>query len=247
MKLSVIIPAHNEEKRIEQTLSSVNEYLSAQGFEYEVIVVDNGSTDKTDTVIEDLVRRGLKNVRVLKVHLPGKGATVKAGIEQAVGDFVMFMDADNATPISEIAKFWTHFDQGYSVVIGSRYLAGAQVTKKQPLYRIVLSRGANLLIQMVALPGIKDTQMGFKAFTRESAKKIFKFVRISGWGFDMEVLTIARVNGYRIKEVPVLWREFGGSHVPLKAYVQSLIDLGVIKIRALFGKYKETGASSFEG
>ena len=160
-------------------------------------------------------------------------------MDHARGDFVVFMDADNATPISEIEKFWPYFQNGYSVVIGSRYLNESNVTQKQPFYRILLSRLSNLLIQIMVAPGIKDTQLGFKCFTGPAARDIFSQVTIPGWGFDMEVLTIARKHGLKIKEIGVLWREQGGSHVPLKAYLQSLLDLVKIKANSLFGRYKK--------
>lgn len=237
MKLSVIIPAHNEEKRIGQTLMDVDAYLEKRSFDYEIIVVDNASTDETDMVARHLFDTSVEKSRIIKEKRRGKGAAVTAGIAAANGDYVIFMDADNATPISEIEKFWPFLKDNYDVVIGSRYLEGSQVTHKQPLYRIVLSRMSNLLIQLLAVPGIRDTQLGFKAFTKAAASDIFKFVSISGWGFDMEVLTVANSRGYKIKEVPVLWREQGGSHVPLSAYAQSLRDLIKIKLRKLSGRY----------
>ena len=123
------------------------------------------------------------------------------------------------------------------MVIGSRYLNPETVKVAQPLYRVVLSRLANLAIQALAVPGIKDTQLGFKAFSARAAKDIFRFVTISRWGFDMEVLTIARLRGYKIKEVAVSWTEHGGGHVPLKAYAESLQDLLKIKMKALRGDY----------
>src|SRR3989344_5075497 len=241
IKLSVVIPAYNEEKRIGKTLSDVDKYLKKQEYGYEIIVVDNHSNDGTCQVVKEYQESGVRNVvRLCLSHSVGaKGSAVRLGImDHAQGDFIMFMDADNATPVSEIEKFWPYLEKGgYQAVIGSRYLTDANVTHKQPLYRIVLSRMSNLLIQMLAVPGIKDTQLGFKAFTRAAAKDIFSLVTIPGWGFDMEVLTIAKKHGYNIKEVGVLWREQGGSHVPLSAYLQSLKDLFKIKIRSLMGQY----------
>lgn len=240
-KLSVVIPAYNEEKRIALTLEDVDRYLSAQNYSYEIIVVDNGSNDNTCGIVKEYEEKGLKNIvrLCLSKSIGAKGSAVKLGImEHARGDFVIFMDADNATPISEIEKFWPHLQNGFQVVIGSRYVDTSNVTQKQPFYRIVLSRMSNLLIQVMAVPGIHDTQLGFKAFTGEAARAIFSKVTIPGWGFDMEVLTIARGRDYKIKEVGVLWHERGGSHVPLTAYLQSLKDLFLIKFRALTGKYR---------
>lgn len=238
-KLSVIIPAYNEEKRIAATLESIDGYLAKQKYPYEVVIIDNGSNDSTYELVKKIAE-GVRHIKIDEAHEAGKGGAVAHGITRhAEGEFIMFMDADNATPISEIEKFWPHLQKGASVVIGSRYLTGANVTQKQPLYRIVLSRMSNLLIQLLAVPGIKDTQLGFKVFTHKAAKEIFSRITVFGWGFDMEVLTIARAHGFKIVEVPVLWREQGGSHVPLSAYAKSLLDLLKIKWNLISGLYRK--------
>lgn len=238
-KLSVVIPAYNEEKRITDTLTSVDAYLEKQAYDYEIIVIDNNSKDRTSEVVKNLEATTIQKSTVKVVTTPGKGAAVKEGLlKYTSGDIVMFMDADNATPISEIEKFLPFFDQGYGVVIGSRYTNPDLVKVHQPLYRIILSRMSNMLIQFLAVPGIKDTQLGFKAFTADAAKTIFPLVTVLRWGFDMEVLTIARTKGYKIKEVGVSWTEHGGGHVPLKAYIESLLDLFRIKLRSISGVYK---------
>ncbi len=238
-KLSVIIPAYNEEKRIAETLTNIDQYLEKQAYDYQIVVVVNNSHDKTYDVVKELEGTTIQKATAMNLVEGGKGNAVKRGIlEAADGDVVMFMDADNATPISEIEKFLPYFDQGYDVVIGSRYTNPELVKVHQPMYRIVLSRLSNLLIQFLAVPGIKDTQLGFKAFTKEAAQKIFPMVTVLRWGFDMEVLTIALARGYKVKEVGVSWTEHGGGHVPLKAYIESLIDLLKIKFRSITGKYK---------
>lgn len=240
-KLSVVIPAYNEGKRINETLAETEKYLKKQNYSYQIIVVDNGSNDNTCDVVREYKRADPEHLvdLCLSKSMGAKGTAVRLGImDYAEGDYIMFMDADNATPVSEIEKLWPHLGSGgYEVVIGSRYVRESDVTRKQPLYRIILSRLSNFLIQMVAVPGIQDTQLGFKAFSRNAAKDIFSLVTVPGWGFDMEVLTIARLHGYKIKEVGVTWHERGGSHVPLKAYLESLKDLIKIKINALTGKY----------
>jgi dolichyl-phosphate beta-glucosyltransferase len=236
-KLSVIIPAYNEEKRIERTLLDVDAYLEKQNYGYEIIVVDNNSNDKTAEVVKKLGSTTVQNARVISETTKGKGAAVRAGMLAATGDFRLFMDADNATPVSEIERFWPFLSQGHDVVIGSRYVDPSTVKIKQPFYRILLSRMSNFLIQFVLIPHIKDTQTGFKAFSADASKKIFSQITIFGWAFDMELLAIALKLSYRIREVPVSWEEHGGSHVPMTAYLQALRDLFKIKLRCLFGKY----------
>ncbi|HMQ02025.1 MAG TPA: glycosyltransferase family 2 protein [Candidatus Doudnabacteria bacterium] len=237
-KLSVVIPAYNEEKRIAETLKNLDSYLEKQSYEYEIVVVVNNTKDRTYEIVQELEKTTVQNAKAMNLTEGGKGNAVKRGIlESADGDIIMFMDADNATPISEIEKFLPFFEQGFDVVIGSRYTDPKLVKVKQPFYRILLSRMSNLLIQMLAVPGIKDTQLGFKAFTNKAAKDIFPLVTVLRWGFDMEVLTIALKRGYKIKEVGVSWTEHGGGHVPLTAYLESLIDLFKIKFRSLTGKY----------
>ncbi|MBX4204809.1 MAG: glycosyltransferase family 2 protein, partial [Candidatus Doudnabacteria bacterium] len=190
-KLSVIIPAYNEEKRIQKTLEDVDSYLEKQNYDYEIIVVDNNSNDRTAEVVKNLEQTTVQNARVVLEATKGKGAAVRKGMMEAIGDYSVFMDADNATPISEIEKFWPHLESGIEVVIGSRYQDPSTVKIKQPFYRILLSRMANTLIQIVLIPHIKDTQCGFKAFKSQASKEIFKHVTIFGWAFDMELLAIA--------------------------------------------------------
>ena len=239
-KLSVVIPAYNEEKRIADTLKNIDGYLEKQLYDYEIIIVVNNTKDRTYDIVQELANTTVEKAIAMDLKEGGKGNAVKRGIlEKATGDIVMFMDADNATPISEIEKFLPYFDQGFDVVIGSRYTNPDLVKVHQPFYRIVLSRMSNLLIQFLAVPGIKDTQLGFKAFTHKAAKDIFPLVTVLRWGFDMEVLTIALARGFKIKEIGVSWTEHGGGHVPLKAYLESLIDLFKIKLRSLSGKYRK--------
>lgn len=237
IKLSVIIPAYNEVHRIERTLLDVDKYLEKQSYEYEIIVVDNNSRDKTYELVKKLEKTSIPHAKVVQQWVRGKGAAVQRGVEEAVGEYMVFMDADNATPINEIEKFWPYLESGMEVVIGSRYQDPSTVKIKQPFYRILFSRLSNTLIQIVLIPHIKDTQCGFKAFKGAAAKEIFRHVTIFGWAFDMELLAIALRLSYRIKEVPVSWEEHGGSHVPLKAYIQSFVDLFLIKWKLLRGKY----------
>lgn len=236
LKLSVIIPAYNEEKRIGKTVRDVDKYLQKQDYDYEIIVVDNHSNDKTSQVVNKLAATAVRKARAIKQPVRGKGAAVQLGVEQAVGEYLLFMDADNATPISEIEKFWTALEQGVEVVIGDRYMDKTHQAH-QPWYRTIMSRGSNLLIQFVLVPHINDTQAGFKAFKTSAAKEIFKRITIKGFAFDMELLAIALQLSYRIKAVPIVRDQTGGSTVPPTAFLTSLRDLFIIKYNALTGKY----------
>ena len=239
-KLSVIIPAFNEEKRITETLQDIDSYLKKQAFDYEIVVVVNGSSDHTFDVVKSLERGLITKATALNIPEGGKGNAVKRGIlEKATGDIVMFMDADNATPVSEIEKFLPYFNAGYDVVIGSRELQPDLVKVEQKFLSHFLGKFSHWLIRFLLLPGIYDSQTGFKAFTGVCAKDIFRFVSIKRWGFDMEVLAVCLARGYKIKEVGVSWTEHGGGHVPLKAYFESLMDLVKIKFRKLRGAYNK--------
>lgn len=238
MKLSVIIPAYNESERIIPTLESIQKYLQKQNYESEVIVVANGCTDDTVDVVKRFTGK-IDNLTVMDIDAKGgKGWAVKKGMEHATGDVAVFMDADNATKLMEMDNFWKYFDQGYDVVIGSRALAQSKITKKQPFYRRWLGRSGNLLIRIVLIPGIKDTQCGFKAFTKKAYDDIFPRLTIYGWGFDMEVLAIARHKGYNIKEEPVTWHDIGESRVePVKAAINTLKELFIIRKNIIKGTY----------
>jgi dolichyl-phosphate beta-glucosyltransferase len=236
-KLSVIIPAHNEVTRIEKTVLDVDSYLKKQNYTYEIIVVDSWSSDHTGEAVKHLAMTTVQNARMIRQEEKGKGAAVKMGILESRGQYVMYMDADNATPITEIEKFWPYLEQGYEVVIGDRYL-DQEHKAHQPWFRTVLSRMSNMLIQVVLIPHIHDTQAGFKCMNGDAARNIFKYITISGWAFDMELLAIALNFSYRIKAVPIIRDQTGGSSVPPTAFLESLRDLFVIKWNLIRGKYK---------
>lgn len=238
-KLSVTIPAYNEGRRIAKTLGSVGQYLSKQTYSSEVIVVDNGSSDDTAAVVlESAEKYPFIKLDRYEPGCGGKGCAVKFGVEKAQGEVVMFMDADNATKISEIEKFWPALEVG-KVAIGSRYLTGSNITQKQTFLRQMISRIGNLIIRMILVPGIKDTQCGFKVFPAAAAKEIFRRQIIIGWGFDLEVIALARKLGYKVVEIPVKWEDVGGGQlVPMKATLEVFGDLFKIRLNIWKGKYE---------
>ncbi len=242
MRLSVVIPARNEENSIKNTVESVYSYLSSKNIDHEIIVVENNSKDKTAEVVQALtvnIPTLVFNHLVVTSGRPSKGYAVKEGLLMAKGDFKLFMDADNSTTIDHIEKMMPYFDQGYSVVIGSIALKEAIVAGgSEPGWRRLFGKMGNLFIQIMAVPGIHDTQRGFKIFTAKAANDIFSKVTIYGWGFDVEVLALARKFGYKIKEVPINWKnDIANSKVTLKSYFQVLIETMRVRLNLITGKY----------
>lgn len=236
--LSVVIPAYNEEKRIATTLLDVDKYLSEQKYNYEIIVVNGGSKDNTVQVVNKM-RELVKNLYLIDIkENRGKGWVVKNGILEAKGEYRVFMDADNATTIDHIEKFWPFFKSGYDVIIGSRTTKGTEITVHQPWYKELAGKFGNKIIQIFAVWGINDTQCGFKSFTQKSAKDIFEKSTINGWGFDVEVLALARALNYKIKEMPVIWRNDPESHVKFKSYFEVLWQTLKVRYNLIIDKYK---------
>jgi len=240
MKISVIIPAFNEEKRITPTIQSVADYLDKlYPNEYEIIIVLDGPKDNTLAVVTDLSQK-YAGIRIIdnKVNR-GKGAVVKQGILESVGESVVFMDADNSTHINELDKILPIIQQGIEVVVGSRDMPNSKVEIRQARYKEILGDLGNWWIQFLLVGGIKDTQCGFKVFSGQAARHIFSQVNMQGWSFDIEVLALARYFGYKIKEMPVIWYNDERSHVGLKDYLDVLRDTLIIKYRLLLGYYKK--------
>jgi dolichyl-phosphate beta-glucosyltransferase len=237
--LSVIIPAYNEEKRLPRTLREINDYLSRQNFDYEIIVVSDGSTDRTCEVVESL-KSEIKNLKIIceKINR-GKGYGVKIGMLNAKGKFRLFTDADNSTPISEIEKFWPEFEKGADIVIASRDLKGAILDPPQTLFRRFVGEVFKYLRKIiVGLWEIEDTQCGFKCFKGEVAEKIFPKAKIERFAFDPEILLIAKKIGFKIKEIPVYWKNDLETKVKfVRSATRMLIDLFKIRLNLLRGKY----------
>jgi len=236
--LSVIIPAYNEEKRLPGTLGDVMKYLSDQSYNAEVIVVDDGSTDGTVQVMR---RWEDSSDQIRLVTLPenrGKGAAVGRGMKEAKGEYRLFMDADNSTTLDQISRFWPWMEQGYDIVIGSRSVEGSIIALRQPRYKELAGRFGNLVIRALAVPGISDTQAGFKLFSRRSAEALPPRVTVERWGYDVEVLAIAKVLGYRIREVPIRWANAPDSKVTLRSYFQVFHEVWRIRKNLRAGVYR---------
>ena len=236
--LSVVIPAYNESKRLPKTLLDVDRHLSKVEYAYEILVVDDGSKDNT----AEIVTKMSKDIRNLKLaHFDknrGKGAVVKDGMLVAKGKIRIFMDADNATTIDQFEHMRPLFEkEKCDVVIGSRAMKESRLEPPEPLIRQIPGKMGNLFIQALLLPGLWDTQCGFKAFTDEAAEKVFKLSKISGWGFDIEALALAKTLGFKIREIPVLWVNEAGSKVKASAYLKVLVETVKIRVWLWTGKY----------
>jgi dolichyl-phosphate beta-glucosyltransferase len=209
--LGIIVPAYNEAATISRTLAAIEGYLEAKGFGYDVIVCADGN-DGTRDVAAAFAGAHSRFSVIGSSERGGKGRAVRNGIERARGDVIGFIDADYKTPVEEIEKMLPWFEQGYDVVIGSRRVGAASVEIPQPLYRRLGSRAFALAMrQLVGLHGIRDTQCGFKFFTRSAARRLFSLQRIDGYMFDVEILRLARLLNYRIREVGVRWQDDGDS------------------------------------
>ncbi len=206
MKLSIIIPAYNEEKRLPDTFEKVFRFFKKEGVDFEIIAVNDGSTDKTKKIIQDYQTR-FRQIRLVDdIKNRGKGHAVKQGVKQATGDLILFTDADLSTPIEEYVKLKESIVQGYDIAIGSRRIKGSDIRIKQPLHRRILGRGFGFITEILLVRGIKDTQCGFKLFRHNIAKRVFQHQRIEGFCFDAEVLFLAKkIMKAKIKELPVRW------------------------------------------
>lgn len=232
--ISVVIPVYNEEKRIKKSLERIVDYLGSFCRDYEIIVVDDGSTDETVKVIEEVLKDRFRVIKLQENR--GKGYAVKRGMLAARYDYVLFSDADLSTPIEEIEKL-AEFIGEYDIVIGSRAMHGSDVEIHQPKFKEFLGRVGNKLIQLMLLPGIQDTQCGFKLFRRKSIA-VFEKQTIDRWGFDFEILWIARKMGLKVKEVPVHWiNDFATKVSGFSTYVNTFMELVKIKLNSITNKY----------
>ncbi len=230
--LSVVIPAYNEAERLPPTLAKVRAYLESRGGAFEILVVDDGSEDDTANRAEAL---GVQVVR--NDGNRGKGFSVRRGMLLARGARRLMTDADLSTPIEDLPRLMEAMDAGYGVVIASRALPGSNIEVRQPWYRENMGRVFNLCVRLFALPGLHDTQCGFKLFRADAARDAFASARHDGFSFDVEALFLARRHGHRIAEVPVTWRNDAASRVGTMSGLLAFVDLLRIRSNGWVGRY----------
>lgn len=235
--LAVIIPAHNEESRLPTTLARVISFLRNQSYPSEVVVVENGSRDRTWSIAQEFQER-YPEVRAVQEGSSGKGLAVMRGMRETEADFRFICDADLSMPIEEVGRFLPPRLNAFDIAIGSRELPGS-ARYGEPIHRHLIGRVFNLMVRILAVPGIQDTQAGFKCFRAEVADDLFQLDLLKGWAFDVEVLFAARSRGYRIVEVPIPWYYFPGSRVSIirDSWVM-FADLFRIRYNAFRGKYR---------
>lgn len=235
-RLSLVIPAYNEELRLPETLSTVARWVAAQAYAVEVLLVNNNSRDRT----REIALAGAAEhsfLRVLDEPRQGKGAAVRAGALAARGEYVFVADCDFSMPIEEIAKFLPPAIADYDVAIGSREAPGAR-RFDEPGYRHVMGRVFNLLVKIIAVPGLQDTQCGFKCFRQSAAQELFRAQTDDGWAFDVELLFLARRRGMLIREVAIDWYYRPNSRVsPLKDAFRMTLEVLGIRWKGLTGRY----------
>ncbi len=237
-KYSIVIPAFNESGRIPATLESILACIRSRGWQAEVIVVNDGSTDSTAQVVREIARRAPEVRLVENPGNHGKGYSVRNGMMQAQGEVVMFTDSDLSAPIEEAELLFDAIRKGADIAIGSRWLERGRQTHRQPLYRQIFGRCFNGVTRMVMRLPFADTQCGFKAFTRSAAQTVFQLQTIERWGFDPEILFIALKRGFHVVEVPVSWAHDERTRMSyLKDGMKMLEELLIIRWNALLGRY----------
>ncbi len=243
-QLSVIIPAYNEEKRLPTTLESVHKFLTDSERSFEIIVVDDGSSDGTKDVVNAFAGEHC-GIRLI-THRPnqGKGYSVRAGMLKAEGDLLLLDDADGASPIEELIRLEEAIQGGADVAIGSRAKPGNETVVRALSHRKHMGNTFNLVVQKLVLSGIYDTQCGFKLFKRDVAGQLFSLATLNRYAFDVEILFLARLKGYKIAEVPINWTNVEGSKINLVTDPMSMLwEIGKILLNKACGRYGKVSAT----
>lgn len=240
--LAVIVPAYDEEDRIGPTLERLNEYFSTQTYTWKVVVVSDGSKDRTAAIVSEFAAAhpGFELIDSQPNH--GKGFVVRKGMTEVEAEWLLFSDADLAAPIEEIEKLFPAVEKGAPIAIGSRPLKESNLEIRQPWYREMAGRAFNLMVQIMAVPGIKDTQCGFKLYRQDVSRDVFGRCKLDGFGFDFESLMIARDLGHEIAEVPIRWSHQEGSKVNmLRDGIRMLGELVMLRLAGKKGRTSHPG------
>jgi len=244
---SIIIPAYNESSRIRPTLDEILRYSREHNWEIEIVVVSDGSRDNTAEIIREYGKVHPQVILVENAGNHGKGYSVRNGMLNAQGAICLFTDADLSSPICEAEKLFAAIEQGADIAIGSRWLRSELQTERQPLYRQLLGRIFNLALRVILGLKFADTQCGFKAFRREAAQRIFPLQRIERWGFDPEVLFLARKLGFTVKEVPVVWAHSEGTRLhPFRDGMRMFVDVLYVRWNSIKGAYTAAAVPAVE-
>jgi dolichyl-phosphate beta-glucosyltransferase len=238
--LSVVVPAYNEETRLVPSLRKIADYLLRQSYAYEVIVVSDGSRDGTAAAARRFCPAGFPLIVIDRKENRGKGYTVREGVAASRGKFVLFSDADLSTPIEEVEKLLPFFREGCDVAIASRSLKSSEILVRQPWHRELMGKVFNRIVRFFAVPGIIDTQCGFKCFSRRAVATIFPLCRVDGFAFDVEILYLARKRGLQVREVPVRWIDSPRSTVsPLRDSAKMFREVMALRWSDWRGAYKK--------
>ena len=237
--LSVVIPVYNEDKSIKNAIQETVKFLNSHPFNYEIIIVDDGSDDSTIKIAEETAEELDSNIIIFKNDVNrGKGYSLKKGIMSAKGEIILFFDADLSTPLKALDEILPFFDQGYDIVMGSRHLPDSEILVRESKIREFAGNIFTKIVFNFFLKGITDANCGFKAYRREIGQKLYSFLTINRWGFDVEIIYIAQKRNYKIKEVPVRWSHDAHSKVKIiSAILNTMKELAQIKINNWKGKY----------